>query len=616
MIDPDVLKTASACRHYAMCKIDYLGTGLCPAAGPRPFASFYPQGRMDIVKALGAGAVPVTRGLIEIADACNLCGSCDKQCYFVTGLRPLKVMEALKEFVEEHRRSGREALEVEPDAALRGLREIVGEDFASNDPAHLAAYASDLCPIAEPGAPRCVVLPRTREEIAAIVRYCHDKDLPYVVRGNGASTMGFALGPGRIVIDTNRMKGLSIDRERWTAAVEPGVSAFELQREAVGLGLRANVAEPAALVCANLMCSGIFSLFGASYGTCASNCVNAEFVGPDGEVFDLNQAEARNLFGFRKEIVPMPAVCTRAWVKLHPMTEGEVGLLVPLESFDEALALAEDLNRRQVGFGIGILGTEYTAAFLGSTPALAERLRHVFPEILGIKYMVLVLADRHGAETVRKLAGDRVIGPRLFRALFLGSPNLASADVASILAEAGSSGPLYETLCRPEMRPLVEAVLDPSPRTLARAVPDDLRAFFEGLYERPEMTDPVWLNMFRILSARMGRDRPFVACIVYAPLDRRDVINGMLSRFKEVADKHGVANGYGFVMPFDLGKRVLLEYDYYFDPADPAQVDNIRRALFEIAGYITETSAQTPGVVWIRHLVFQGFSRMEHFLYI
>ena len=355
MIDRDALETARKCRHYAMCKIDYLGTGLCPAAEATPYASYFPQGRMDIYKALGSNTIPVTKGLVDIADSCTLCGSCDKQCYFVTELRVERVMEALKDFVADHVRSGREVLRVEPDERLRQLQAIVGEDFATNDPAHLVAYAGDLCPIAEPAMPQYVVLPKTRDEVAAIVKLCKAHDLPYVARGNGSNTMGFANGSG-LIIDMNRMKGIVIDRDRWCAVVDPGVSAFELQREANRHGLRANVAEPAALVCSNLMCSGIFSLFGASYGTCASNCINAEFVGPDGSVFDLNQAETRNIFSFKKDIVPTPGICTRAWVKLHPMTDGEEGVFVPFGNFDEALAFAESLNQRGVGFGIGVLG--------------------------------------------------------------------------------------------------------------------------------------------------------------------------------------------------------------------------------------------------------------------
>ena len=32
-IDPEARACASQCRHYAICKIDYLATGLCPS-GP------------------------------------------------------------------------------------------------------------------------------------------------------------------------------------------------------------------------------------------------------------------------------------------------------------------------------------------------------------------------------------------------------------------------------------------------------------------------------------------------------------------------------------------------------------------------------------------------------
>jgi hypothetical protein len=298
------------------------------------------------------------------------------------------------------------------------------------------------------------------------------------------------------------------------------------------------------------------------------------------------------------------------------MTDDEEGVLVPFSSFEEALGLAEELNKRQIGFGIGILGTQYTSAFIAPTKALARQLKEVFPEKLEINYLVLVLGDRYAIESVRKMTGNRVIDQGLFRTLLLGSPRLAEDRLSSLFEDFQSDKPNYDILCRPEARPVIEAALDPSPKTLAEAVPEDMKEFYAGLYERPEMSNLVWLNMFRILSSRMGRDRAFVACIVYAPLDKKDLINSMLTTFKEVADKNGVKNSYGFVMPLDLGKRALLEYDYYFDPSVSVEVDNIRKALSEVAGYIMETSARVPGVAWIRHLVFQGFCRMEQFLYI
>ncbi len=52
MISEETSKVASQCRHYAMCKIDFLQTGLCPAGEENHFVSYYPQGRMDLVHAL------------------------------------------------------------------------------------------------------------------------------------------------------------------------------------------------------------------------------------------------------------------------------------------------------------------------------------------------------------------------------------------------------------------------------------------------------------------------------------------------------------------------------------------------------------------------------------
>lgn len=614
MIDPEAAAIAANCRHYAMCKIDYLGTGLCPATGTNHYVSYYPEGRMDIYQALAHNAIPVTEGLVDVARTCTLCGICDKQCYFITQLRPGRVMKALKDFVEDHLERHGEVVKIKADDILRQLRAVVGEQFATNDPAHLIAYATDPSPVAGRKMPRYVVLPRTRDEIVQIVKLCKAHELAYTVRGNGASTMGFALGGG-LIVDTIRMKDIVVDKDRWLAVVEPGVTSFELQQEAVKHGLRANVAEPAATVCGNLMCSGIFSLFCASYGTCADNCVNAEFVDREGNVFDLNQRGAPNLFNFKKQDLPLPAICARAWVKLHPMTDDEEGVLVPFSNFDDALALCEDLNRRRIGLAIGMLGGEYISVFMAPTKESANKIKDVFSEKLGINCLVLVLGDRYAIEAVKKITKNGVIDNKLFRTLFLGLPNLIDSKWLALLDDFQSDRPAFEVLCRPEMQPLVEAALDPSPRTLASVVDDDLKDFFSRLYERPEMTDLVWLNMFRFLSSRMGREKHFVACIVYAPLDKKEVITAMRDQFKRIADQYGLKNHYGFIMPLDLGKRALLEYDFYLDQTNPDEIERMQKAISEAGGLIESFSARVPGVVWIRYVVNQGFCRMENLFY-
>lgn len=84
----DALKIAKNCRHYAMCKIDFLGSGVCASGLEKHYVSFYPEGRMDLYAAIAENAIPITEKCVEIAASCNLCGKCDYQCYFVMELRP------------------------------------------------------------------------------------------------------------------------------------------------------------------------------------------------------------------------------------------------------------------------------------------------------------------------------------------------------------------------------------------------------------------------------------------------------------------------------------------------------------------------------------------------
>ncbi|MBN2441986.1 MAG: FAD-binding protein, partial [Spirochaetales bacterium] len=402
MIDEKALKIASECRHYAMCKIDYLGTGLCPSAIGGNYVSYYPQGRMDLYKYIAAGNVPVTERLINIADTCTLCGSCDKQCYFVTELRPMKVMKALKVYVDTIKKQGKSIVIVEQDEIIKGFQDIVGKQNATNDPAILCAYAKDPCPLAPPVFPRYVVLPKTASEISRIVKHCVKYELPYAVRGNGGSVMGFVMSKG-VVIDVNRMQDIEFDEENYCVHVGPGVAAFDIQKSVQQKGYRVNTAEASALMAANIICSGVFSLFSHSYGVSADNYITAEFVGSDGEIFDLNQRSAPNFFAYTKKELPMAGICTKVSLKLHPILDDEQGFLVPFSGFKQALQFVHDLARRRIGIGVGVLGGEYLSTFMAPTSKLAYQVKDVFYKKLGINYIVLIIGDTYDLEAVKNM---------------------------------------------------------------------------------------------------------------------------------------------------------------------------------------------------------------------
>ena len=608
-----VRQTAAQCRHYAMCKIDFLGTGVCPSGMEKHFVSYFPQGRMDIYDALARGLVPLTEGLVDIADSCDLCGICDGQCHFVTGMRPVQVMRALKRHVRDWLAQGNKPLPVQPDPDLDELRAIVGREWVTNDPATLVTYANDPFPLAGMQMPRFVALPGSRNEVSALVRFANERKIPYVVRGNGSSVFGFVFSDG-LVMDMHRMKGIEIDAENWTALVEPGVTSFELQQEAVRHGFRVNTAEPAATVCGNIVCTGLFSTWANAYGVNADNFVDMEFVDHHGAFFRLNDPTSPNAFCYEHKLTPSPGICTRAHVRLHPVTEDEEGLLVPFAHFQEAVAFARDLSQRRIGLAIGVLGGHYLSTFMSPSAQLADRVRQCLTEAIGIKYAVFIIGDGFACRTVRSMR-DAVIDGELFRMLMLGLPNMVGDEWTELVS--GMDGDLwpYEILLRREMRPLLEAVLRPSPETAAGAVDEDLREFYTRLYARPEMTDMVWLNMFRILSSRMSRHKHMFAFLVYVPLDRVHVIEDICGELKRIADNHGIDNDYGFLTPLDLGKRGILEYDYYIDHQDPAEMAKIRSSLAEFEPYLDNLSAGTKGVKWLKYIFSQGCARKDAFLY-
>src|SRR5665647_1718178 len=139
----DVLKIAKNCRHYAMCKIDFLGSGVCASGLEKHYVSYYPEGRMDLYAALAEHKIPVTEKCVDIAASCDLCGKCDYQCYFVTELRPSRVMEALKDLVAAHVQGGGAVEKAPEDPLLRDIRRIVGEEWATNDQAVTVTLSHD-----------------------------------------------------------------------------------------------------------------------------------------------------------------------------------------------------------------------------------------------------------------------------------------------------------------------------------------------------------------------------------------------------------------------------------------------------------------------------------------
>jgi len=229
-----------------------------------------------------------------------------------------------------------------------------------------------------------------------------------------------------------------------------------------------------------------------------------------------------------------------------------------------------------------------------------------------LQFLVVVIGDKFAIRTISEM-GFPFFDQHLFRALYLGLPALKSAEWLNLIKELSDDEP-YSYLRIKSFLELLETALVPSPALYSQETDAELRPFFEKLFSRPEITDLVWLNTYRVMSTRLGRKKPFLPVLIYLPIDNV-LINDLNNKFRLIAEKHHIDNDFGFITPIDNGKRCIFEYDYFFDYNDPEEIRRIRLAATEVNILIDEYSVKTGTVKGHPYVLYQGFSRKENLLY-
>ncbi len=130
--------------------------------------------------------------------------------------------------------------ELIPEELYRELQAIVGTEHVTTDPVLCQAYNArgyareEMWFLGFCTRPACVVLPRTTDEVARIIRVCNRFKTPFVP----ASTMWVIQACPRftdnfVLIDLKRMDKLKIDEKNMIAIVEPAVIYGQLIEEAM-----------------------------------------------------------------------------------------------------------------------------------------------------------------------------------------------------------------------------------------------------------------------------------------------------------------------------------------------------------------------------------------------
>ncbi len=121
---------------------------------------------------------------------------------------------------------------------LAELRALLGDDGVLDSEAARFTYEVDALTL-ERGRPDLVALPRSSDEVAALVRWARAHAVPVTARGAGTGLGGGSTPVrGGLVLSLNRMdRVLRIDPERQLAWVQPGVVNLDLSQQCAPFGL-------------------------------------------------------------------------------------------------------------------------------------------------------------------------------------------------------------------------------------------------------------------------------------------------------------------------------------------------------------------------------------------
>ena len=248
------------------------------------------------------------------------------------------------------------------EAIIAGLCALLPEDAVIADPVELKPYETDgLSAYRQP--PLAVVLPRSTEEVAAVLRFLHARGVRVVPRGAGTSLSGGALPlADAVVVGLMRMNRiLSIDYADRCAVVEAGVTNLGITGAVAGRGFFYAPDPSSQLAC---MIGGIVNMNSGGahclkYGVTANNLLGLRLVTIEGEIVDVGgahlDAAGYDWLGLLTGSEGQLAVITEVTVRILRGPEGARAMLAAFPSNQIAGACVDAI----IGSGIIPVALEF-----------------------------------------------------------------------------------------------------------------------------------------------------------------------------------------------------------------------------------------------------------------
>ena len=223
------------------------------------------------------------------------------------------------------------------------LETLLGNDGIRASEAEKRAYAFDAYTL-EKHLPGVVALPRTTEQVSAIVRLCAEHNVGVVPRGAGTGLAGGATAKDdQLLLCLSRMnRVLDVDIPNRRLRAQAGAITIQLSKAAMPQGFR--YAPDPSSEGASTLGGNIANNSGGphtlKYGVTVNHVLSAQVVMADGAIVELSQDDAGyDLLGVVVGCEGTLGIVTEATVKLVRLAETTRTMLAVCNNMDDATGL-------------------------------------------------------------------------------------------------------------------------------------------------------------------------------------------------------------------------------------------------------------------------------------
>ncbi|EBY0806493.1 FAD-binding oxidoreductase, partial [Salmonella enterica subsp. enterica] len=174
--------------------------------------------------------------------------------------------------------------------------------------------------------PAVIIRVRSSEDIRTAVEFAKEYNLGIAIKATGHGALVPA-NQDALLIDTSRMKGLSINPQEETATFESGVTAIEFLREAQKYGLAGPTAVSPGVGMTGYTLSGGYGDLPRVFGLGSDNLLSAQVILMDGRTITVSEKDYPDIFWAMRGGGGNFAIVTSMTVKVHPVTEVISGVL-------------------------------------------------------------------------------------------------------------------------------------------------------------------------------------------------------------------------------------------------------------------------------------------------